>query len=417
MNAAIQFEDVSKTFRMGGNTRMYRTFRDDVLSMFSAAARAERRRTWHAVRDLSFEVPAGTALGIIGPNGSGKSTTLKMIAGILHPSSGQIRIRGRVGALIEVGAGIHPELTGRENIYMYGSILGLRMREIRRKFDQIVDFAEIGEFLDTPVKHYSSGMQVRLGFSVAANMDVDVLLVDEVLAVGDASFQKKCLRQIRTLRERGVTIVLVSHQLENIQQMCTDTVLLVNGRMLKQGPTPDVISAYYQALSAREHQKNEENLERNGLETVGGEELRITSVQLMDRAGRERADFEMGEPLSIAIEYDAARPVARPNFSVSLYSADRVVVTGADTRHDHARVDKLDGPGRVSLEFPSLGLAPGLYEVNVGVWDHPFDWQWGARQFTVRSGRTLHAGRFVLPHTWRWDGSSALDAAEERAPR
>jgi ABC-type polysaccharide/polyol phosphate transport system ATPase subunit len=410
---SVRFERVSKSYRKG--PARYRSLRDDLATLLTPWSWTRRREAFWALRDVSFEVPQGGALGIIGPNGSGKSTTLKLIARITHPTEGTIRIRGRVGALIEVGAGIHPELTGRENIYVSGAVLGLRRREIRRKFDEIVEFAGIGPFVDTPVKHYSSGMQVRLGFAVAAHMDVDVLLVDEVLAVGDAAFQTKCLQRIRELREGGTTILLVSHQLSNVQRICPETLLLLEGRVAACGPTPEVISRYYRYLD-EVGSADPEAVVRSGagVQVPADSPLRITAVRLVDREGQERPTFQMGEDLIVRVEYEARRRVERPQVSVSFNSSDWTVYTGVDTRNEGFVIPFAEGRGAVELEVPQLGLGPGLYEVNVGIWDEtltaPYDWRWGIRRFVVDTHRPLFAGRFVLPHRWSWRPASPTAA-------
>ncbi|MCS7173067.1 MAG: ABC transporter ATP-binding protein [Armatimonadetes bacterium] len=424
MSYAVRFERVSKSYRKG--SARYRSLRDDLTALLTPWSWARRREEFWALRDVSFEVPRGGALGIIGPNGSGKSTTLKLIARITHPTEGVIRIRGRVGALIEVGAGIHPELTGRENVFVYGSILGLRAREIRRRFDEIVAFAEIGPFVDTPVKHYSSGMQVRLGFAVAAHMDVDVLLVDEVLAVGDAAFQSKCLRRIRELRDQGVTILLVSHQLANVQRICPDALLLVGGRIAAQGPTPEVIAAYYRYLDEAGASSPDAALRPGVPAPHRDHPVQITAVRLMDRSGQERSAFRMGEDLVVRVEYEARERVERPQVSVSFNSSDWTVYTGMDTKNEGFSIPAMEGRGWVDVVVPQLGLGPGLYEVNVGIWDEtltaPYDWRWGIRRFVVDTNRALFAGRFVLPHTWSWQAApepkapAATTAAHEQGP-
>ncbi|MDR5708486.1 MAG: ABC transporter ATP-binding protein [Armatimonadota bacterium] len=412
MRHAIVFDRVSKSYRRG--SARYRSLRDDLVTLLTPWSWTKRREAFWALREVSFEVEQGQALGIIGPNGSGKSTTLKLIARITHPTEGTLRIRGRVGALIEVGAGIHPELTGRENIYVYGSILGLRGREIRRRFEEIVEFAEIGSFVDTPVKHYSSGMQVRLGFAVAAHMDVDVLLVDEVLAVGDAAFQSKCLRRIRELRDQGVTILLVSHQLANVQRICPQTLLLLHGRVAARGPTPEVIAEYYRYLD-RSGASTAEVIRQPGMPASRGDDrVRIVAVRLLDSSGRERPTFQMGEDLVVRVEYAARERVERPQVSVSFNSSDWTVYTGMDTRNENFLIPAMEGRGRVDLVVPQLGLGPGLYEVNVGIWDEtlsaPYDWRWGIKRFVVDSTRPLFAGRFVLPHRWTWQTTPGSEA-------
>jgi ABC-type polysaccharide/polyol phosphate transport system ATPase subunit len=412
LRQAIVFDRVSKSYRRG--SARYRSLRDDLVTLLTPWSWTKRREAFWALREVSFEVEQGQALGIIGPNGSGKSTTLKLIARITHPTEGTIRIRGRVGALIEVGAGIHPELTGRENIYVYGSILGLRGREIRRRFEEIVEFAEIGSFADTPVKHYSSGMQVRLGFAVAAHMDVDVLLVDEVLAVGDAAFQTKCLRRIRELRDQGVTILLVSHQLANVQRICPQTLLLFHGRVAARGSTPEVIAEYYRYLDRTGASTPEAALRPGMPASRGDDRVRIVTVRLLDSSGHDRPTFQTGEDLLVRVEYAARERVERPQVSVSFNSSDWTVYTGMDTRSENFLIPAVEGRGHVDLVVPQLGLGPGLYEVNVGIWDEtlsaPYDWRWGIRRFVVDSARPLFAGRFVLPHRWSWQTTGETEA-------
>ncbi len=247
MAAAIRFEDVWKRFRLGLTRRRHkRNLRDVAMRDPQRAGLGERaaaRYIW-ALADVSFSVEEGEAVGIIGPNGSGKSTALRLASRVSLPWSGLVETKGRVGALIELKAGLHPELTGRENIFLYGSLLGLRRREIKRRFDDIVDFAELGRFIDTPLKRFSSGMEIRLGFSVAVHLDPDVLLIDEVLAVGDEAFQRRCLARMDELRGSGQTLVFVSHQLEQVRRLCPRTILLERGQITADGPTDEIIGLY-----------------------------------------------------------------------------------------------------------------------------------------------------------------------------
>jgi lipopolysaccharide transport system ATP-binding protein len=256
----VSMEHVWKRFRLG-ERRMRARKKQRTLAgqMNTALERAGLRkgdgagsRDLWALADVSFQVAEGEALGIIGPNGSGKSTTLKIISRVTNPWSGTVRTRGRIGSLIEVKSGIHPELTGRENVFLYGTILGLSRKEIRRRFDEIVDFAELGRFIDTPVKKYSSGMEVRLGFSVAVHLEPDILLIDEVLAVGDASFQRRCLTRMDELRANGQTLVFVSHVLEDVQRLCPRIVYIERGRVKADGPAKQVVKQYLADVDANE---------------------------------------------------------------------------------------------------------------------------------------------------------------------
>lgn len=253
MAAAIRFEHVWKRYRLGLTRRRdKRRFQEAGMGDGHQAGLEERgpaRFIW-ALADVSFTVEEGESVGIIGPNGSGKSTTLRMASRVSLPWSGHVETKGRVGALIELRAGLHPELTGRENVFLYGSLLGLRRKEIKRRFEQIVDFAELGRFIDTPLKRFSSGMEIRLGFSVAVHLDPDVLLIDEVLAVGDDAFQRRCLARMDELRDSGQTLVFVSHQLEQVQRLCPRTILLERGQIRADGPTDEVIELYLNRAAA-----------------------------------------------------------------------------------------------------------------------------------------------------------------------
>src|SRR5829696_8295834 len=253
---AIRVEGVGKKYRLGARREGYKTLRDALAGAAKAPARvvrglagrngngADSRNDFWALRDVSFELARGEVLGVIGSNGAGKSTLLKILSRITHPTTGDIEIHGRVGSLLEVGTGFHPELSGRENIYLNGAILGMPRAEVRRKFDEIVDFAGVEQFLDTPVKRYSSGMYVRLAFAVAAHLEPEILVVDEVLAVGDASFQRKCLDKMKDVGEHGRTVLFVSHNMPAITRLCDRTILLDEGRILKDGPSHQVVGTY-----------------------------------------------------------------------------------------------------------------------------------------------------------------------------
>jgi len=242
----IEVNDLSKRFLLGSGS---------LKNMLLDRREADRQREFWALKDISFTLPRGTSLGIVGHNGSGKSTMLKLLTGILEPTKGSITTRGRIGALIEVGAGFHPDLTGRENVYLNGSILGLSEREIARKFDEIVEFAGLEQFIDTPVKRYSSGMYMRLGFSIAANINPDILIVDEVLAVGDTQFQNKCMRRMEEFLADGGTVVFVSHAMQQVAKLCRQCVWLDHGRLLYHGDTEAAVDRYLALVSEREEEE------------------------------------------------------------------------------------------------------------------------------------------------------------------
>jgi lipopolysaccharide transport system ATP-binding protein len=313
-----------------------------------------------ALRDVSFELEKGQSLAIIGPNGAGKSTILKILARITRPTSGKTEINGQLSALIELGAGFHPDLTGRENIFLNGTILGLSHQEITRRFDEIVDFSELERFIDTPVKRYSSGMTVRLGFAVASCIEPEILLVDEVLAVGDTSFQQKCLRRIRSLIDQGTSIIFISHNLYIVQAACNTAIYLKNGMVKQYGPVKNVIGYYEQDL----HQ--ERALKFEGLHDISqkdGEEdsLEITQVELLRVDESLTSEFPSDKPVQIRISYNAYRTLGRVQVSVFIVRSDGLVCCMMRTKLDNFDVCVESGQGVVSLYLEPLQLVGGTY--------------------------------------------------------
>jgi lipopolysaccharide transport system ATP-binding protein len=297
---AIRAAGLSKEYRLGETIQGYRTARDRLAELAATclgrrSPRAGRKETVWAVRDVSFEIPQGAAVGVIGRNGAGKSTLLKILSGVTEPTAGHAEVRGRVGSLLEVGTGFHPELTGRENVFLNGAILGMRRREIARKFDAIVDFAEVERFLDTPVKHYSSGMHLRLAFAVAAHLEPEILLVDEVLAVGDMLFQRKCLEKMRGIGARGQTVVFVSHDLSIVSRLASTSLVLDAGRVAFFGPTEEAIHRYAaQPLSAASTLADRRDRRGDGV-------VRIESLEFRDASGRPVDNVRSGQPMTVAI--------------------------------------------------------------------------------------------------------------------
>jgi lipopolysaccharide transport system ATP-binding protein len=326
---AIRVDNLGKRYTIGGPQEPYKTLRDTLAGIAAAPLRrmrstfkrsngqaVKRSREFWALRDVSFEIRRGEVVGIIGRNGAGKSTLLKILSRITEPTEGRAELRGRIGTLLEVGTGFHPELTGRENIYLNGTILGMKRAEIARTFDEIVAFAEVEQFIDTPVKHYSSGMYLRLAFAVAAHLDPEILIVDEVLAVGDAQFQKKCLGKMEDVARQGRTVLFVSHNMAAIRALCTDAILLRGGRVELAGPSDPVI-AHYLASSA-EDLATSIDLPRGASEAPGqARRLRIAAAD-----GRPRAEFRLGEPWRVALEFELRRPTAQVVAAVGLTTID-----------------------------------------------------------------------------------------------
>ena len=356
-----------------------------------------------ALRDLSFDVVRGEALGVIGRNGAGKSTLLKLLAGITAPTSGRIVIDGRLAALIEVGSGFHPELSGRENVYLSGAILGMRRREIAAKFDQIVEFAGVSPFIDMPVKWYSSGMYVRLGFSIAAHLDPDILLIDEVLAVGDGAFQEQCLARIRALRRSGTTAILISHDLAAIEQLCDRVMLLEGGRVVASGDPQAVVRAYRHGLGAR----NEPDVP--GTPATTPPAIELTGLELLDGDGQPGTTRRTGDALDLRVSYRALERSADQTIEVFFFSADGRVLHCQLTTAFGARPLAV-GPGSGAVEFSiaELPLQPGEYAVVASTRDAASQ-QVGSRlqavPLTVRVGKMVR-GHFYLAHEWRHRGDT-----------
>jgi lipopolysaccharide transport system ATP-binding protein len=366
MSYAIEFNEVWKKYRKGEKVNSLRDAIPKLFNVKEMNMRLEDREFW-AVKDVSFNIKRGDVVGVMGPNGAGKSTILKLLSRIITPNKGSIKINGRLSALIEVTAGFHPELTGRENVFLNGTILGMRKKEIEKKFDEIVEFSGVGEFIDTPVKRYSSGMFSRLGFSVAAHMDPDILLVDEVLSVGDLSFQNKCTTKIRELLGSGATIVLVSHQLNMIQSLCQRVILLQNGEVVKDGPTQDVIPHYQNTV----YKKNEEELRRK----LGSAEGKITLdtspvvdiSEVVFSDGKEKKEFfDLQDEMVVTVRYKANHRIEKPLFTVDIMRADGVLCCCGQSG---TKVDFIEGEGTVRINFGKLLLAPGMYMVNFGIFD------------------------------------------------
>ncbi len=362
----IQVERLSKRYRIGvresETESLGQTLKDTVLSPFRYLREMSRppteAETLWAIRNISFQINPGEVVGLIGRNGAGKSTLLKILARITEPSEGRAVLHGKMGSLLEVGTGFHPDFTGRENVYMNGAILGMKKREIDRKFDEIVAFSEVEKFLDTPVKRYSSGMQVRLAFAVAAHLEPEILIVDEVLAVGDAAFQRKCLGKMGQIAGEGRTVLYVSHNLGSVQSLCRRALWLQDGVVKADGPAEEVIHQYLEGIETR--------AERGELILSHDKTLRIVRVSLLDRNGKETTLFRPGESLTVEVEYNAQREIVRPYFWLGFSGALGNLFT-ANTLLDNVRPEVLQSNGVLRLVIPQLPLMPNQqYVVRLG---------------------------------------------------
>jgi ABC-2 type transport system ATP-binding protein len=360
----VVVENVSKKYRL------YRERNNSLKIAIMRGGRAKVDMFW-ALQDVSFEVYEGSTTGLIGENGSGKSTMLKCLARILRPDTGSVSVTGKMSALLELGAGFHPELSGRENVFLNGAILGLKQKELAAKFDDIVDFAGIGQYIDEPVKNYSSGMYVRLGFSVAINVEPDILLVDEVLAVGDEAFQRKCLERFADLKNSGKTVIIVSHSMGSVINMCDHVIWFKKGRKMADGDPRQVVEAYTGSITLSEHRPTETG------DRWGSGEARIERVTLLDRSGGQTTRVGSGEPLTVRLWYATSQPVERPVFSVSLQTLQGVVISNPTTREGGEVPEKLDGSGWVDLVIEHFPILPGTYDITASLTDftlaHPYD--------------------------------------------
>lgn len=464
----VVVENVSKRFDLQQRYRSanWRDALSGKTRRTRSGAPAPASGEFWALKDVSFRIEPGTALGIVGHNGSGKSTMLKLLTGIMKPTHGSIRVSGRVGALIEVGAGFHPDLTGRENVFLNGSILGLSRREIAGKFDRIVSFAGLEQFIDTPVKRYSSGMYMRLGFSIAAHTEPDVLLIDEVLAVGDQQFQNRCLQTLRQFVAGGGTAILVSHAMGSVASLCPQCVWLDHGRLRLFGPTDQAVDQYMSVVAEREEEEFKRAFpeewairERERVEAEAEQERRredaeheaerrieearsrqeesraaaraeqerrradpsrscITGIAVLDAEGAPRADFPVGEPLRIRLSYRLGRPLPNPVFCVEILRRDDNLLMFATNSYQHGLFLR-DAPleGHVNLEVSFLSLNEGNYRIRLHLFadceddDHhwriaPEDRIESAYEFRVSAGRFAH-GCAYLPVRWELDETNA----------
>jgi ABC-type polysaccharide/polyol phosphate transport system ATPase subunit len=453
---AIDVSHVSKIYRRYARRRQFATLKSALINgTFLSDLRPDE--TFPALRDVSFSVPAGSTFGIVGRNGSGKSTALKLVAGITKPTEGRVRVEGRISALIELGAGFHPEISGRENVFINGIMLGLTKRDVSRRFDEIVEFAELKEFIDAPVKTYSSGMYMRLGFAVAIHVDPDVLLVDEVLAVGDEAFTHKCLDKFGEFRRRGKTILLVTHSLGLVERFCDEALWLDAGAVRAGGDPRRVVAAYITDVARSEERQlradDARAKEAAGAEAPGGtavpaaapdqttppaagagvqpadgeappadgeappadmfkategrwgsREVEITGVALVGESGEAGHIFRSGERVSVRLQVRAAQPTDDFVFGVGVFNADGVCCYGTNTDLEQLQPAALAGEGEVRFNIERLDLVEGSYKLDVAVHrrdGYPYDYHRLLYSFRVKS-RTKDVGIFRPAHTWEF---------------
>lgn len=389
MSTAIRVEGLTKRFRRySGHSPA--TLKEFVLGGWRHLGRA---RTFWALRDVSFEVPAGRTVGLIGHNGAGKSTLLRLVAGVGEPDEGTITSRGRMGTMFELGTGFHPELTGRENAMLSGVIAGLTRREVRRRMPDVVSFAELEDFIDAPMRAYSTGMQARLAFSIATHIDADILLIDEVLAVGDLAFQRRCLDRLQGFRRRGLTMLLVSHDPDLLADLCDEVLWLQDGRLVASGPPHEIGEQYTAAMSERARMFTPEDLPvvrtPEGVELrpkenrLGTQEARVAGVRLLDRRGIPVSRIQSGGSLAVEVEAEAPPALGAINLSISLEREDGTMCLDVATDVEPTKGDRR----WARLELPRLDLAGGQYGFSVGLydleWARTYDYHWRAYPLSV----------------------------------
>jgi ABC-type polysaccharide/polyol phosphate transport system ATPase subunit len=434
---AVVARDVAKVYRRFVHQNQFKTLKSALLTG-SLLSDLRPDQVFTALDGVTFEVERGTTFGVIGENGSGKSTLLKLLAGITKPTRGSLSVEGRISALIELGAGFHPEISGRENVAINGIMLGLTRKEVDARFDEIVAFAELEDFIDAPVKTYSSGMYMRLGFSVAIHVEPDVLLIDEVLAVGDESFTRKCLDKIAEFRRRGKTIVIVTHALGLVERMCDDVLWLRHGKVADRGDPKRVIDAYLSYVAGGEEKQLAamaastpatslspaagspvpQSPSPHGYQSGrwGTREIEITHVRLLDKSGKERHVFVPGESLRVVLSVHAKRLEQDFVFGVGLFTADGTSVYGTNTDLEGYEARRLEGEAEIALVVEDLRLVEGTYLLDVAAHKAdgtPYDYLRGLHRFRVKS-RLKDVGIYRPAHSWDFSGGVEMGSPEPR---
>jgi lipopolysaccharide transport system ATP-binding protein len=425
-DTVIEIDQLSKRYRLGviGGKRFVddvnrqwaklRGRPDPLAKVVTKGNGTDASEEIWALNNVSFEVKRGEVLGIIGRNGAGKSTLLKLLSRVTAPTSGEVRVKGRIASLLEVGTGFHPELTGRENIYLNGAILGMTKNEIRRRFDEIVAFSEVEKFIDTPVKRYSSGMYVRLAFAVAAHLEPEILVVDEVLAVGDASFQEKCLGKMQKVAGEGRTVLLVSHNMSTIQQLCKRCILFRQGKIAGAGAPTEVVSDY---LS--DSRPGSDLDIRDWKDRKNSGDARLTRLQMTNDAGETTATFAFGDSITFQLEADVYRTLTDPCFGVIIHTASGEPLLDLRSSHVGMRMGRVDGTVRIEVRLEAPGLYPGRYFLSPWITaakqDVDFPRLCGSLKILPGPG---HAGdlkldpqwgKYYVPSDWRLGSSREMD--------
>ena len=386
----IEVENVSKHYRLSGGARSLKAMALELL-------RGGRDvKTLRALDDVSFCVYPGETLGIIGSNGAGKSTLLSLLTGTIYPTSGRVKTHGQISSLLELGAGFHPDLSGRENVFLYGAIMGLSHRQMQDRFDAIVEFAGLHEFIDQPVKHYSSGMYVRLGFAVAVEVNPQILLIDEVLAVGDSAFQKKCLDKMQEFRDQRKTLLIISHDLQTIQRVSDRILVLDRGKIVGLGKPSEMVASY----DGLNRKRNSEVFQREW----GSGRVRITNVEFLNDAGETADTFEWGGGLNAVIHYQAQEPTENPVFGFSISDDNARVVHGSNTQIEGITIPRIEGEGRLQLRLDDLSMAQGVYLFSFSVHsaDHTENYHRVDNAFpiAIACDKSLE-GYTYMPSSWR----------------
>ena len=400
MSNAIEVRNLAKKFRLWEGKES--TLKSTVVNVLKGR-RLSEGEFW-ALKDVSFEVKRGETFGIIGSNGSGKTTLLKILAGIVYPTCGSVAVDGKVSTLFELGTGFHPELTGRENIFLNGTILGLSRKEIASKFNGIVEFSELEKFIDTPLKHYSSGMQLRLAFSVAISVEPEIILVDEVLAVGDDAFQRKSFAAFQEMKRRGVTIIFVTHDLPRAEEFCDRAILLDKGKKRLVG-SPDKAVLSYKRLADLADEKALKRAKSASIRAVPADAgIRFTGVEFLDSTGKQRRVFKTGDDLCIRLSYKAAKKVPDLSFGLAIYRGDGTHITGPNTETSGVTIDKPGREGHIDYNVKDLPLLAGTYTVTAGVSgvgrDVPYDFIMNFGTFRVTANEKNQYGLITLRGSW-----------------
>jgi lipopolysaccharide transport system ATP-binding protein len=405
MSVAIEFHNVSKKFKLDKDRS--RSFQELFVSALRRREKNDDSIFW-ALRDVSYRVEQGETMALIGSNGAGKSTSLKLISRIIQPTSGHVTINGRVTALLELGAGFHPELSGRDNIFLNAAVMGLTRKEIENRVDAIIDFAEMRDFIDVPVKNYSSGMYARLGFAVSVHLDPQILLVDEALSVGDQSFQQKCSEHLVKMRRKGVTIFLVSHSLETVDQVCARAIWMEHGRLKMDGKASKVTDAYRRHVL--EESSAQHSVESWKADRLGSGEAFITEVEFLDGRGKPSKMFMTHEPMLVRMHYRANRRIEKPLIGMAFTQASSGIhITGPNNGFADYEIPFIEGEGIIDYSIGELPLLPGEYQITTAIYDwadtHQYDYWLDCARFTVVPGGTKERyGIIALEGTWSHQG-------------